>query len=187
MLKLGLEMTLVELKKTLYGKDGEILRVSFIRTRIQNIYISLLEVASKEYKDKYFDVVFSVSTLEHISEKYRVDVFKDMNRCTREGGRQIHTIDIPVTTIFKSLVYSIHDKLPLTSYVTGVRSHIKKWIRVIEKSGIKIACDIPNTIETLRKDVLVESPDVVFRFIPPNNQVKRYSPPVSLLITIEDV
>ena len=46
--------------------------------------------------DGYFDVVFSVSTLEHIPAADIPAVFAHMNRCLRPGGVSYHTIDVPM-------------------------------------------------------------------------------------------
>ena len=60
-------------------------------------------------------------------------------------------------------------------------------IRIVKDSGIKIGTSIPNPLNLLKRGVLVESPDVVYRFYPPNNAPKPYSPNSSLLPTIEDL
>jgi hypothetical protein len=56
----------------------------------------------------------------------------------------------------------------------------------MKKSGIKIATTVPNSIFLLKKSLLVESPDVVYRFYPPMNEPKPYNPNASLLLIIED-
>lgn len=131
---------------------------------------------SSQYPDNYFDCIFSVSTLEHISHNKIVDVFKDMNRCTKKNGRQLHTIDINTLTVFDSFKQLINNN-----------SQIKMWEKIIWKSGIRIGTKFPSVLELLDRRILVESPDVVFRFYPPNNAAKSYGPNASLLITIEDV
>ena len=60
------------------------------------------------------------------------------------------------------------------------------WIEIIKASGIKIETSYPNSISLLDRSTLVESYDVVYRFYPPNDAHKRYSPSASLLIIIEN-
>lgn len=62
---------------------------------------------SPEFPDKYFDKIFSVSTLEHIPDRHRLSVFQDMHRCLNNGGMELHTIDIgiPNLKMFLSLAF----------------------------------------------------------------------------------
>lgn len=140
----------------------------------------------KKYPDKYFDCIFSVSTLEHIPYEYRLDVFKDMNRCLKSGGQQVHAVDIS-TNWKKVLLSSMVDAVPFLNYVHWFgQSEIRSWINTIRQSGVKISTGIPNPARLFDRRILVESPDVVYRFYPPNNAPKQYSPNASLLLIIED-
>ena len=64
-------------------------------------------------------------------------------------------------------------------------SEIGHWVKLLEKSGVRVDAPIPSSSELLDRRTLVESPDVVYRFYPPNNQAKPYRPGASLLLTIE--
>lgn len=142
---------------------------------------------SQKYPDQYFDRIFSVSTLEHLPHDIRLDVFKDMNRCLKPGGKQLHTIDICGSSLRRILLNSIIDKFPIISFAGIGTSEIQQWIKIVKDSGIKIGTSIPNPLNLLKREVLVESPDVVYRFYPPNNTPKPYSPNSSLLLIIEDL
>ncbi len=142
---------------------------------------------SEHYPNQYFDRIFSVSTLEHIPFEYRLDVFKDMNRCLKPGGRQLHTIDIS-TSLDKLLLSSVVDRVPgFSSVKWSGQSEVRSWINIMKASGIKISADIPNPAELFSRNILVESPDVVYRFYPPVNEPKEYKPAASLLVIIDDV
>jgi SAM-dependent methyltransferase len=142
---------------------------------------------SPNYPDQHFDRIFSVSTLEHIPREVRLDVFKDMNRCLKPGGRQIHSIDITTTSLKKILFYSATDYLPkfLCRLHSKAMSEIRHWIDIVRQSGIHIDCSVPKSIQLLDRMLLVESPDVIYRFYPPNDQSKEYRPNASLLLVIE--
>jgi len=142
---------------------------------------------SCKYPDNYFDRIFSVSTLEHIPRKEIVDVFKDMHRCLKSGGRQLHTIDIYTHPPHTNIVSTIIEKWPFINKRAGkYSSEIHEWIELIEDSGVKIDTSIPSSIQLMDRRILVESPDVVYRFYPPNNEPKAYQPNASLLCIIED-
>jgi len=141
---------------------------------------------NEKYPDNYFDCIFSVSTLEHIPYEYRLDVFRDMNRCLKPGGRQLHSIDIS-TNWKKIFISSVIGSLPgLNQIHWKGQSEIMSWINLIKKSGIKISASVPNPIHMLDRSILVESPDVVYRLYPPINEPKAYNPAASLLVVIED-
>jgi SAM-dependent methyltransferase len=46
-----------------------------------------------ELPDGYFDMVFSLSVLEHVPMKDRAGVYRDMFRVLHPGGRMVHSID----------------------------------------------------------------------------------------------
>lgn len=144
---------------------------------------------SSKYPTHYFDRIFSVSTLEHIPMDYRISVFKDMNRCTRRGGMQLHTIDISTITINKAMLNIITDRIPnlYNTHPYGV-SELKAWEEILIRSGIKIATKMPSIASLFDRATLVESPDVSYRFIPPVNAPKPYKfPAASLLLIIKDL
>jgi hypothetical protein len=141
---------------------------------------------SKKYPDKYFDRIFSISTLEHIPFHDRLNVFKDMNRCLKHGGMQLHTIDISFN-LKKSIFNILTDSFPILNNLNHKFSEIRSWIKIMKNSGIKISTTVPNSIFLLKKSILVESPDVVYRFYPPMNEPKPYNPSASLLLIIEDL
>ncbi len=144
-------------------------------------------IFSKEYPAGYFDRIFSISTLEHITSDKILDVFKDMNRCTKKGGMQIHTIDLG--THFKHcLMNTIFDTVPFADvFIPWAISETKRWKGVLRKSGIKVMVKLPHPLSLLNRSILVESPDVVYRFYPQNNSPKPYSPAASLLLIIKDL
>jgi hypothetical protein len=57
----------------------------------------------------------------------------------------------------------------------------------MKKSGIRVSANVPNPARLFDRCVLVESPDVVYRFYPPNDAPKAYNPGASLLVVIEDI
>lgn len=135
-------------------------------------------IFSSNYPDRYFDRILSVSTLEHIPCNNRLPVLKDMNRCLKQGGMQLHTIDIKTRIAPREIIKSV---IRGKSY-----SEIKSWIQLFRNSGVKVSTSIPGLSSLLKRQILVESPDVVYRFYPPNNAPKPYYPGASLLLIIED-
>lgn len=141
---------------------------------------------NSKFPNAYFDRIFTVSTLEHIPYGHRLAVLKDMHRCLRPGGRQLHTIDIPIKSPKLILTAALIDKFPMLNIVSWHRfSEIRSWVKLIRASGVKIGSSIPNPLQLLDRRVLVESADVIYRFYPPNNAPKAYSPSASLLLIIE--
>lgn len=142
---------------------------------------------SETHPSDYFDRIFSVSTLEHIPWGVRLDVLKDMNRCLAPSGRQLHTIDIGTEPLRHTLIQAVKDRLPTLGPIRTDRSEIRRWIRLLRESGIKIATDIPRVTRLLNREILVESPDVVYRFYPPIDAPTPYYPAASMLLIIDDI
>jgi hypothetical protein len=141
---------------------------------------------STKYPERYFDCIYSVSTLEHIPRQHRLGVLKDMNRCLKSGGRQLHAIDISARSPKLIMAAAVIEKLPLLNRISRLYSGIISWIELIKASGVTINTSIPNPIQLLDRQILIESPDVIYRFIPPNDQPKPYRPTASLKLIIED-
>jgi SAM-dependent methyltransferase len=142
---------------------------------------------SPSFPDQHFDCIFSVSTLEHVPAPERLDVLKDMNRCTAPGGRQLHSIDIPIPSPTKTAVAAAAERMGLGRLLASrYKFGIAAWWNLLRQSGINVTRP-PSSGELFSRQVLVESPDVVYRFYPPNDQPKTYRPAASLLIVIEDV
>ncbi len=75
--------------------------------------------------DAHFDRVFTVSTLEHIPYDSRLNVLREMNRCTARGGRQLHAIDIPTPETPIGLALGVAEAARLSSVVArGYRAGI---------------------------------------------------------------
>lgn len=141
---------------------------------------------SDELPDGSFDRVFSVSTLEHIPRRARRKALEDMHRVLAPGGLELHTIDIPVGPPRTVAGQWLAEKVPPVRIVRRQRRHdIADWIERFRRSGVRIAVPIPSVARLLDRSVLVESPDVVYRFYPPNDAPKAYRPAASLLLIIE--
>lgn len=141
---------------------------------------------SQEYPDGYFDRIYTVSTLEHIPRQHRLAVLKDMNRCLKSGGRQLHTIDIATRSLKQTMAAAVIEKLPLLNKMSRLYSGIRSWIELFKTSGVRITASTPSPMQLLDRRILVESADVVYRFCPPNDAPKPYRPTASLLVVIED-
>lgn len=145
---------------------------------------------SPQYPDHHFDRIFSVSTLEHIAVADRLPVLKDMNRCLKPGGKMLHTIDVS-SNWKRLLAYAFTDSVPFSGLLrrtplSRLVSQIRQWISLLRQSGVKIGCRIPHSGSIFNREIMVESPDVVYRYYPPNDAPKRYCPNASLLLIIED-
>jgi SAM-dependent methyltransferase len=146
---------------------------------------------SPSFPDCYFDCIFSVSTLEHIPLELRPAVLEDMHRCLVKGGRQLHSIDVATFPLSRALKFALKDRIvstaPFLKHFTRGVSEINDWIDTIKKSGVHIECKVPSPLQLLDRRYLVESPDVIYRFYPPNDAPKPYNPAASLLLIIENL
>lgn len=137
---------------------------------------------------KHFHRIISVSTLEHLPEKKRTSFLAEAHEYLAEGGIELHTIDITVPGPARLLKAGTLDWLtPNWLHWRPVCSEVRTWMNQVAASGVKIAVDFPNSWHLFDRKTLVESPDVIYRFYPPNNAAKEYQPSASLLLVIEDL
>ena len=55
---------------------------------------SLMGEFCEELPNNYFDMIFSISALEHVPENKIEDCYKDMYRVCKDGGTISHSIDV---------------------------------------------------------------------------------------------
>jgi SAM-dependent methyltransferase len=164
--------------------DPRQLPAKFPRTRY---VFQRLGTFTEELPGHSFDRIFSVSTLEHIPNTDRPAVLADMHRLLSHGGMELHTIDIPVQTPKRLLAKWIAAKLPpLRILQRRLDNDMRRWFTLFRASGVNIQARVPSLLELLDRSTLVDSPDVVYRFYPPNDAPKPYVPAASLLLVIED-
>jgi len=164
--------------------DPKQLPAKFPRTRY---VFQRLGAFSEELPGHSFDRVFSVSTLEHIPNADRPAVLADIHRLLSHGGMELHTIDIPVQTPMRLLAKWMAAKVPpLRMLHRRLDNDMRRWFTLFRSSGVNIQARVPSLLELLDRSTLVESPDVVYRFYPPNDALKPYVPAASLLLVIED-
>jgi SAM-dependent methyltransferase len=139
------------------------------------------------YPSAHFDRIFTVSTLEHIPPPDRLGVLRDLHRCLAPGGIELHTIDIRNPGTRRVMVAAGAELLRLGRFLDRHYTNgIGAWIRLFRASGVEFATSVPSTLSLLDRRILVESPDVVFRYFPPKDAPKPYKPAASLLLIIED-
>lgn len=123
--------------------------------------------------DQYFDCVFSVSTLEHIPPRFWPAVLKDMLRITKPGGRQLHAIDIPWYSPRQLVLSWAWSLLPGAARFRPLHP-LLQWKHAFREAGIRISTRWPGIRHGFDRNLLIESPDVVYRFYPPCNRPKPY-------------
>lgn len=138
------------------------------------------------YQSGYFDRIFTVSTLEHIPPKDRLGVLRDMHRSLAPGGLELHTVDITIPKPSHLMASAAAELVRLGRLIDRFYTNsIGAWTRLFRQSGVRFETKLPATTRLLDRGVLVESPDVVYRFYPPMDSPKPYRPHASLLLIIE--
>jgi hypothetical protein len=136
----------------------------------------------------HFDRIFTVSTLEHIPNAERLDVLRDIHRCLGPGGMELHSIDVSVPRLKVLIAQWIAGRVPALRVLDRRLQHdVDAWLSLFRASGVRLAAPAPSLFRLLDRSTLVESPDVVYRFYPPNDAPKPYRPAASLLLVIEDI
>ena len=141
------------------------------------------------YESDFFDRIFSVSTLEHIPMNQRLGVLQDAHRALAPGGLELHTIDIPTLQTAQLILAGIAEKVPIlrSLLIKKLSDGIAAWWALFSASGVRMDVPMPSTVQLLDRRILVESPDVVYRFYPPVDAPSPYHPSASLLLVIRDL
>jgi hypothetical protein len=110
-----------------------------------------------------------------------------MHRCLKKGGIELHTIDISYELPKNIIKQAFFGRCSILNKLFRQQSKIDIWLDILKKSGVDTMSRKINPIELLNRKILIESPDVVYRFYPPNGKIKKYRAAASLLIIIEDL
>jgi SAM-dependent methyltransferase len=180
-------------EEAVWSRWGDPRELPRVRPQVKYVFQNFGEF-SPEFPDRYFDRVFSVSTLEHVPAPQMDAMWKDMHRVLAPGGVELHTIDVPVVPAGAAMVQSVLEAISLrVGRPVAFRrwgSQTYWWLRSIAAAGVdvsEIGCArFPYSYRLLSRQALVESVDVVYRFYPPNGAPKPYAPSASLLAVIQD-
>ncbi|PWW00734.1 methyltransferase family protein [Paenibacillus cellulosilyticus] len=87
--------------------------------------LSQASITSLPYADNYFDTIFCISVLEHLSERDQISALKQFQRSLNPGGRLVLTFDYPTVNLEQLYEHahlagfrfpsSVHVKLPLNA------------------------------------------------------------------------
>ena len=160
---------------------------------------------SSTIPESYFDVVFSVSTLEHIPAANIPAVFTHMDRCLRPGGLSYHTIDVPIPIrpfgrsrwrgIAGLIMYSLGRRLyrlraslesPYLKEAEGWRKFLTQQYPQLVKAT---PTHFPSMLEAaLDPDILTEPIDVIYQHYFKRNREREQFPKIgSLVIKLRQV
>jgi hypothetical protein len=87
-----------------------------------NVLSGLMGSFDSQLPSSYFDVVFSISVVEHIPlGEPLIDFFKDIKRVLRVGGKSIHAIDIYLSDAGLEYISARIDEYTRIAALSGLR------------------------------------------------------------------
>jgi hypothetical protein len=140
----------------------------------------------------YYDVVFSVSTIEHIPEAAMAEVFRHFEAMLRPGGVMVHLIDLQVplklhrgqglkSLLAGTLGYYLYFlcRTPFAPASNPQLKTLRGWKSFLAKtfpgrvkfSGPKVEGAISSSVNA---DLVLEPMEIVYKIYPPKNQAKQY-------------
>ena len=119
------------------------------------------------FPSNYFDVVYSLSALEHVPAYLMPAVWKHMDSLLKPGGEMMHAIDLSfpsnygVTKLFYSLIFDyLHTFVPLKYKQKYLQATPLNYLRRVA-NVLEIKLEIPKGLDvlsmTLSPNTLVES------------------------------
>jgi SAM-dependent methyltransferase len=151
------------------------------------------DINSKSFEFGSFDVIYSVSTLEHIPWRSMPAVFDHITMLLKPGGRMLHCVDVPLPLGLHSDSY-LGLFLGTIGYATYRKIHefistkhrpyletMKGWFRFIKAyfgPRLKINCSVKTygyVGSSINPGIVTEPLDILFKYYPPNNKTKRFN------------
>jgi SAM-dependent methyltransferase len=132
-----------------------------------NFILERLGDPDSSLPENYFDVIYSLSALEHVPGELTPVIWAHMDRLLKPGGELIHAIDVPfpsnygVSGFLKAVGFEIlfpvlPDRMRVKYYRVTPRSYLKLAFQAIKvKSKLMPALSPINM--TLNPDILTES------------------------------
>ena len=145
----------VESSEPIWSRYGSREELRKSNPDINYIFGRMCKDVSSILEDDFFDIVLSISTLEHIPPQNRSQIFEDMVRVTNKtAGLMISTIDVSESNLVEwdGLLRAFYD------------------MHCAKEELPKISAAEFNAAGTL-----YETSEVIFRHYPPNEKVKKYS------------
>lgn len=180
-------------RESLRGRNPD---VRYIFDRVGNF-------ASSQIPLNYYDLIYTVSTLEHVPPESMADVFLHMERMLKPGGTMVHCIDLQIPlkihktknlrgllagTVGYFLYFLVMNRFasvrkPQLKTLNGWKFFLKKLFgRQIDTSAVRP----PGAwISSLDTDIVTEPAEIVYKYYPPKDTPKFYRRNGTFIMVIE--
>jgi SAM-dependent methyltransferase len=159
--------------------------------------------ASEQIPLNYYDLIFTVSTLEHVPAEAMANVFRHMEQMLKPGGRMVHCIDLQIPlklhktkdlqgllagTLGYYLYFVFANRFasaqkPQLKTLNGWKSFLKKVFgSQIDTSGVKPEGALMSSLNT---DIVTEPMEIVYKYYPPKDEPKLYRRNGTFVLIIE--
>ncbi|WP_250631530.1 class I SAM-dependent methyltransferase [Rhodoflexus caldus] len=159
--------------------------------------------ASTQIPLNYYDLIFTVSTLEHVPAEAMADVFRHMEQMLKPGGTMVHCIDLQIPlklhktkdlkgllagTLGYYLYFAFANRLasaqkPQLKTLNGWKAFLKKVFgSQIDTSGVKPEGALMSSLNT---DIVTEPMEIVYKYYPPKDEPKLYRRNGTFVLIIE--
>ncbi|MCU0448780.1 MAG: class I SAM-dependent methyltransferase [Bernardetiaceae bacterium] len=141
----------------------------------------------------FYDVVFSVSTIEHIPETAMAGVFRHMEAMLKPGGLMVHCIDLQIplklhrgpglqSLLAGTLGYWLYfaAATPFASAAKPQLKTLRGWKSFLRQTfgsqfrsapGLQVEGAVSSS---LNSDIVLEPMEIMYKIYPPKNQTKFY-------------
>lgn len=149
---------------------------------VRYVFERLGDIKNSSLEKDCFDIIYSVSVLEHIPHQLMPNVFDHMIYLLKPGGCLLHCVDIPIYSTSFSSEFNIDllkRQILTMEEAANLRSSTSWKNFFIEYFKDKLEIDskilFPNELASaVDSDIVLETPEVVYLFYPPNRKAKQY-------------
>lgn len=130
----------------LYGIDISPVVCSYAKARLKKVNIVQGDIRNLPFKDNFFDIVFDLSTLDHLPENQALKVLQEYTRVIKKGGVLV-LIFWYKSSFLKYILKRIRKREePQTQYyflIESIRNEIKKSFEILEEYSTGILLCVP--------------------------------------------
>jgi ubiquinone/menaquinone biosynthesis C-methylase UbiE len=162
----------VESEELIWSRWGDRERQKARYPNVNYVFERLGNVSATSLEKEYFDVIYSVSALEHIPSSQMKSVFDHMLYILKPDGLLVHCVDVSLCSSVEEAVDAISSRS--LRYVSGWLEFLKEYFgeaNILIDDKIREFDEIESS---LNPDVVTDSPEIVFKYYHPNQQAKPF-------------
>jgi ubiquinone/menaquinone biosynthesis C-methylase UbiE len=151
---------------------------------VNYVFETLGDISKSNLRKNYFDIIYSASTLEHIPHELMRSVFDHMLFLLKPGGILAHCVDVSICANTRQAREAMLGRS--LRYSSGWFKFLREYFPNSSLST-NLMVRRPDEYElAMNPNIVTESPEIVFKYYPPNRRVKTYTRRGTITFIVRD-